>query len=436
MGAELNSLYTERPWPPSLWKATSEENFAGPALSDSCDANVLVIGAGYTGLSTALHLAERGVNVVVLEAEQPGWGASGRNGGQVIPGLKHDPDALCAKFGKLGEEVVDLAGKAADVVFDLIEKYAIQCDAVRKGWIQTAHSKHVLRVVQKRCEEWARRGANVALLDASEVERRIGYGQFVGGWIDYRAGSVQPLAYALGLARAAHQNGARIFGQARVTRLEKVGERWCAHTGDGHVVKAENVLIATNGYTDGLWPGLSKTILNAQSFLVATPPLQGDADRILAGGEVTSDSRRLLVYYRRDQEGRLVLGGRGPASAPADTSEWAHVERALELMFPMLKGIRYEYRWHGKIAMTADFMPHVHQPEPGLTIALGYNGRGVAMGTAMGKLLAAHLGTESLGPMPFPITPIRPIPLHQLQRFYMGAGVLWYRLLDALESRR
>ncbi|WP_298014815.1 FAD-dependent oxidoreductase [uncultured Castellaniella sp.] len=432
MGVELTRAYSDKPWPPSLWKATSKEAFVCPALSESCETRVIVVGAGYTGLSTALHLAEMGVDVVVLEAEQPGWGASGRNGGQVIPGLKYDPDELSRRLGDLGESVVELAGGAADVVFDLIRKYRILCDPVRKGWIQTAHSEQVFRIVQRRCEEWARRGAKVALLDATEVEQRIGYGKFVGGWVDYRAGSVQPLAYALGLARAAHSNGARIFSRTRVTRLEKVGEQWCAHTDGGCTVKGSKVLIATNGYTDDLWPGLRKTILSAQSFVVATSPLQGEADRILAGGEVTSDSRRLLVYFRRDHEGRLVLGGRGPVRHPVSTAEWSHVERALELMFPVLKGIGYDYRWHGRIAITADFMPHVHEPEKGLTIALGYNGRGIAMATTMGKLMAASLASGEGFRVLFPVTPVRTIPLHQLQQLYMVAGVMWYRFLDAL----
>ncbi|WP_066453134.1 NAD(P)/FAD-dependent oxidoreductase [Castellaniella caeni] len=428
----MSDPYTEKPWPPSLWKATSTENFTSATLDGPCDAEVVIVGAGYTGLSTALHLAEKGISTVVLEAEQPGWGASGRNGGQVIPGLKHDPGELIRRLGALGEEVARFAGEAADVVFDLIQKYDIQCDPVRQGWIQSAPSESVLRLVRKRCEEWAQRGADVALLSKAEVEQRIGSGPSAGGWIDRRAGSVQPLAYAFGLARAARSKGARIFGQARVERLEKRDGQWYAHTCNGPTVKAPKVLIATNAYTDDIWPGLHKTILGAQSFLVATPPLRGDARRILQGGEVTSDSRRLLIYCRRDRDGRLVLGGRGPTRTPTDTSQWAHVEKALELMFPGLKGTDYEYRWQGRIAITADFMPHVHVPEPGLVIALGYNGRGVAMATAMGKLIASFLATEGNAQIAFPVTPIKTIPFHELQHFYMMAGIMWYRLLDAI----
>ncbi|MFA5662884.1 FAD-binding oxidoreductase [Castellaniella sp.] len=434
MGAQTTSSYTEKPWPPSLWRATTKERADFPALDQSCETRVIIVGGGYTGLSTALHLAELGVDVVVLESEQPGWGASGRNGGQVIPGLKYDPAELRRRYGQMGEMLAEQAGNAADIVFDLIEKYRIQCDPVRKGWMQTAHSDRALQIIRKRHDDWSRRGAAVALLDSADVARRIGYGTFAGGWIDYRAGSVQPLGYALGLARAARSVGARIFSNAHVVCLQRHGHVWHATTQTGHVIQGARVLIATNAYSDDLWPGLRKTILNAQSFVVATPPLQGEATRILAGGEVTSDSRRLLIYLKRDADGRLVLGGRGHTHTPASTSEWRHVERALELMFPILKGIRYEYRWHGRIAITPDFLPHVHIPEPGLAIAIGYNGRGVAMATLMGRLMATWLAAADEARIDFPVSSMRTIPLHELQRFYMAAGVTWYKLLDKLSG--
>jgi len=426
--------YTERPFPPSLWQATAAPPPDTPPLQEDANADVAIIGAGYTGLSTALHLAEKGVGAIVLDAEQPGWGASGRNGGQVIPGLKYDPDELVARLGaKWGEALIGLAGGAADTVFDLIDKYQIDCGAVRKGWIQTAHSPNMMRLMEKRAGQWERRGAPVELLDGAAVRRRIGAGKFVGGWVDYRAGGVQPLSYARGLARVAQGLGARVHGQSRAVQVGKTSGGWRVATAQGAAVHAKRVLIATNGYTDDLWPGLRQTILPAVSFLVATAPLPDELGAsILPGREVSSDSRRLLVYFRRDEQGRLVLGGRGPFSDPRDMSEWAHVERALELMFPQIKGVAYEYRWSGRLAVTADFMPHVHEPAPGLNIALGYNGRGIAMATTMGRIIADHIAGDGAMPLAYPVTSIKPIPFHGLQRFYMAAGVAWYRLLDAL----
>ncbi|MYN13991.1 FAD-dependent oxidoreductase [Pusillimonas sp. TS35] len=429
----MKQAYSDRPFPPSLWQATACAAPDTPALADSGQADVVIVGAGFTGLSAALHLAEQGVDVAVLETAQPGWGASGRNGGQVIPGLKYDPDELLRRFGaERGEAMTAMAGSAADLVFDLIDKYRMRCDPVRKGWIQTAHSAQMLRTVTQRAEQWARRGAPVEILEGKDVAARIGGGRFTGGWIDHRAGSVQPLGYTRGLAHAALAQGARIHGNTRVTSLKRAADRWRVGTERGHSLTASHVLIATNGYTDGLWPGLRRTVLAAQSFLVATRPLHGSEDTILPGREVTSDSRRLLVYFRRDADGRLVLGGRGPFDMPHAASEWAHIERAVTLMFPRLKGIEYEYRWQGRLAVTADFMPHVHEPAPGLSIVLGYNGRGIAMATMMGKMIAGRIRQGRAGDFPYPVTPISPIPLHGLQRWYMAAGVAWYRLLDAL----
>lgn len=429
----MTSFYSQHPWPPSLWTATAKAADPVPALQGEYSADVVVIGAGFTGLSTALHLAEQGVAVCVLDAEQPGWGASGRNGGQVIPGLKYDPDELESRFGDHAQPVLDMAASAADVVFDLIDKYQIDCQPVRKGWIQTANSSALMATVEKRARQWERRGVSIEILDERAITARTGAQGFVGGWVDYRAGGVQPLNYVRGLLRAAQQLGAAVYGNSRATAIEKEGKRWRVRTAAGGSVVADHVVIGTNGYTDGLWPGLERTLLTANSYLVATRPLSEEQGAsILPGGEVSSDSRRLLVYFRRDDQGRLVLGGRGPRHEPRSESEWAHIERGLQRLFPHLKGVAYEYRWAGRIAMTADFLPHVHEPEAGIHILLGYNGRGVALATCLGMHLANRIASDGASAFPYPVTGIKPIPMHVLQGFYMAAGVTWYRFLDAL----
>src|SRR5207244_3979017 len=197
------------PLPPSLWAATARPAPETPPLDASRQADVAIVGAGYSGLAAALQLAEAGVSVVVLEAGEPGWGASGRNGGQVIPGLKYDPDELVAMFGtEAGEHLVRVAGGAPDTVFDLIARHKIDCDARRCGWIQPAFAVADVGVITRRAEQWQRRGAPVAVLDRDTVRRLVGSPIYHGGWIDRRAGSVQPLRCARGLARAAHDAGA------------------------------------------------------------------------------------------------------------------------------------------------------------------------------------------------------------------------------------
>src|ERR1700759_4365856 len=207
------------PLAPSLWAATAPKAPPTPPLEGHVTAEVVVIGAGYCGLSTALHLAERGTKVVVLEAHEPGWGGSGRNGGQVIPGLKYDPDELEEKFGpERGRRLVDFIGGSADVVFGLIEKHRMNVPHTRQGWIQGAHTPAGLDIVKRRSAQWAKRGVEGAReLSADDVGHLIGTDKYLGGWVDPRGGAIQPLAYARELARAALAAGGRVLGVGRVT---------------------------------------------------------------------------------------------------------------------------------------------------------------------------------------------------------------------------
>ena len=233
-------------------------------------ADIAVVGGGYTGLSAALHLAEAGRDVAVIEARTPGWGASGRNGGQVIAGVKHDPEALLALFGaSVGGRMVATVGAAPDAVFGLIARHGIACDAVRTGWIQPAVSAATLGVSRERVRQWRAAGADVSLLDAAEIARLLGSQAYVGGMLDRRGGTVQPLSYARGLAAAAVRAGARIFAGSPATGLERAGSGWRLAVPGGEVV-AERVILATNAYADRLHDGLRRSVVAVPSWQVAT----------------------------------------------------------------------------------------------------------------------------------------------------------------------
>ncbi len=429
-----NALPSPLPLPPSLWAVTARPAPATPPLDGSRQADVAIVGAGYSGLAAALKLAEAGASVVVLESGEPGWGASGRNGGQVIPGLKYDPDELVAMFGReAGEHLVRVAGAAPDTVFDLIARHQIDCDAKCCGWIQPAFADADRSLVARRAEQWQRRGAPVTILDRDTVCELVGSPIYRGGWIDRRAGSVQPLSYARGLARAAQKVGVLVCGGSRVTALAREGGRWKVTTAHGPAVSAERVMLATNGYTDGLWPRLSQTVIAANSFQVATERLSDELrGSVLSEGHVASDTRKLLLYYRSNHDRRLIMGGRGTFREPAGPDDYRHLEAVIALVFPQLKGIRCEFHWTGRVALTRDHLPHVHQPAPGLTVFLGYNGRGVAMATTLGALVAMNLVAPTENPLPVPITGIRPIPVHALHRSYASAWLQMYRLRDYL----
>lgn len=420
------------PLAPALWAATAAPSVPTPALADDLEIDFCVIGAGYAGLSTALHLAEQGAQVVVLEAREPGWGGSGRNGGQVIPGLKYDPDDMIATYGEVkGQKLLHFAATTADKVFDLIARYKMDVPHVREGWIQAAHSDEGLTLAKKRVTQWSKHGVAARLLSKEETADRIGTTSYEGGWLDPRGGAIQPLSYARGLARAAISKGARIHGQSPVTDIAREGDRYRVTTKQGKTVRAKKVIMCTNAYAGDLVPGLRQTFVDVNSFQVATAPLSDNIRKtILPYGQVSSDTRKLLMYFRLDHSGRLLMGGRGPFREPNSDDDWAHLVRVVTKMFPQVKDVPIEYRWGGRVALTQDFLPHIHEPEPGFIIDIGCLGRGVGLQTAMGEALASYAMTGNADALPFPIRPIDPIPFHMFRRIGLAAIIAWYRFQD------
>jgi len=416
----------------SLWTATA---IAGPQVSEltgDVQAQVAVVGAGYTGLSAALHLAEAAQDVVVLDAAEIGAGASGLNGGQVIAGLKADPDELERLYGEKGEAVVSTVSGAPDIVFELIRKHSIDCDAVRSGWIQSAVSEASLDTLARRMRQWAKRGAPVELLSRQETARLTGSEFYLGGWIDRRGGTVQPLSYVRGLARAAKGAGARLFTRSPAVKLERTAGSWRICTPRGSV-QSPVVIVATDAYTDHLIDDLRRTIVAVPSLQVATVPLpQGLRSTILPERQAVSDTQRLLRYFRLDATGRLLMGTRGAFADTPQAFAVAHHYRAAREIYPQLQGIGFEYHWGGWVGMTPDGLPHLHEIAPGLMAGLGYNGRGIAMATVMGRLLARWVLAGSARELPFPVAPVRPIPLHRLSGLGARVAIQYYRALDAL----
>jgi sarcosine oxidase len=420
-------------FPRALWAATATPASSYPPLRGDVTTDCVIVGGGFTGLSTALHLAQRGIGAVLVEANEPGWGASGRNGGQVIPGLKLDPSELRAKYGEeQGRRLTTTVGATADLVFDLIGRYQIECDARRAGWIQGAPGPKGLAQVRRRAEEWSAEGADVAALEREEVEARTGCDAYAGAFLDRRGGTIQPLSYARGLARAAAAAGARIHGGSPAIALERVGQHWKLSTRAGAVTAAHAVL-CTNGYTDRLWPGLAETVIPILSSVVATEPLSDNLRKlILPGCEGVSETRRVLNWFSMDAKGRLVFGGRANQQETDDPRAFAAVVRRLQSAFPMLGEPRIAFRWAGYVALTTDHVPHLNELASNLFAGLGYNGRGVAMSTMMGKLLAERVAGARPDDIPLPATQISPIPFHGWRATGIALAIGWKRMQDWL----
>lgn len=415
----------------STWTASSNPRPHTPPLGENLQSDVTVVGGGYTGLSTAIHLAEKGVSVTLLESEHPGWGASGRNGGQVIPGLKEDPDTIEEMFGpEMGRRMVRLSGEAPTLVFGLIEKHGIDCGAVREGWIQSAHNADAIRTCQERAEQWQKRGADIEPLNKQQVDDLLGSEAYHGGLIDRRGGGLHPLNYSLGLARAALAQGARIFGESPVTSIERQQEGFLVRTPRGSV-RSGKVVLATNAYTPELTGRLRRSMVPACSVQVATAPLSENVRRsILPYGQVASDTRKLLVYYRLDEDGRFLIGGRGAYGDGGIEAQMARLRARACQMYPQLGEPEWEHQWGGFVAMTKDHFPHLHEIEPGLIAGLGFNGRGVAMATAMGQVLADKASGTADKDLDFPVTPVRTIPFYFLRKPAVSALAAWYALVD------
>ena len=420
----------------SLWSQTAGPAPDTPALKENRRIDVAVVGAGFTGLSAALHLAQRGTSVAVVDRHGPGWGASGRNGGQVIPGLKLDPDDLIAKLGRdEGDALAQVSGATADLVFSLIAHHGLNCGAHRGGWIQAAHHPKHLDAMQRRCAQWADRGAAVDWLDQARMDELTPRAGYVGGWIDRRGGKLQPLSYARELARAVLAQGGAVYGASPATALDREGGKWRLRTPEGEL-RADAVILATNGYTDRLWPGLEETVIPVYSVQVATDVLSENLrGGLLPGGEVLSDSRRVLWYFRHDDDGRLVMGGGGGGTEASAARLYSELHRRARRLLPDGAEPDFRFAWSGCVALTGDHLPHLHELAPGLWAGLGYNGRGVAMATMMGKQLADRLGGEEKDAPAFPSTALQAIPLHALRRQAIGPVRRYYALRDWLEAR-
>jgi len=432
----MNALVRHETHGASLWHAVSRNRRERPALQGGLDVDLAIIGGGFSGLSTALHAAEKGISVAVIEAEIIAFGATGRNAGFVVPNFaKMDPDSILAHLGpERGERLIEFAAGSADLVFGLIRRHGIDCDAVQNGWIQPAHSAAAFEKVKSRAGQWARRDRPAVTLDRREVEALTGARDYVGGWMDRSGGVLNPVAYAHGLADAAEKAGAKIFERAPVTSVDRAADGWSLKTPSGSV-RAGKVLIATNAYGGSLNPLLQRSYFPLKIFQVATEPLPREVrTRLLPGGQGVGDTRRNLFTFRFDADNRLISGGMHILSAGADTrvphTIWRRLARHLDL--PDLPPLAYS--WSGMAAVEPDFLPHLLDLGPGLIAGRACNGRGIAMTTAMGKALADWAaGTEARG-LPLPFAPPAPIPFHALLRHAPNALLGWSMLRDRLDE--
>ncbi len=384
---------------------SAEERDVTGAMPPDARCDVAIVGGGYTGLSTALHCAEAGLDAHVLEAHRIGHGGSGRNVGLVNAGVWLPPDQVRAKLGQVyGPRFLEQFGAGPQMVFDLIEKHQIRCEATRTGTIHAAHAASGLRDLQARCREWTSMGAPVKMLDREAVAEKTGTHAFAGGLLDHRAGTINPMAYCRGLARAALGAGAKISTGVTVTRLHKEAGGWRVETDQGNI-RARYVVLGTNAYTDDLWPGLKRSFTTIHYFQLATEPLGDRIATILPERQGLWDTARVMFSLRRDAQNRLIIGSMGKVIGSAErglSQRWA--QKRLAGMFPDLGAVRFDEAWHGQIAMTPDHLPRIHVLDEGLYTPIGYNGRGIITGTIFGQGMAGLVTGMDRADLPLPVT--------------------------------
>lgn len=422
--------------PETVWRLSAPPLVSCPPLRERVEADVAIVGGGFTGQMAAITLREAGRSVVVVDAAEPGWGASGRNNGQVIPGFKWDPDEIFARYGPQAESLVAFGGGAPGLVFDTIARYGIDCSPVRKGWIQPAYTDIGARRIADRCAQWARRGAAVEMLRTGELPSLLGTPIFQAGWIDRRGGSINPLAYARGLAKTAVALGATVHANTAATALRRQGAQWIVDCAGGSIA-ARQVIVATAAYADDMVPGLRKAMVPVRTAQVATAPLpEAVLKTILPGRQCASDTRRLLTSFRISPDQRLVMGGSGATATLDHASIVPRLHAAAAEMWGHLGPLQWEYAWSGFFAVTNDHMPHIHETADGVVCALGCNGRGIGISTAVGKLLAERLLGADPRQMALQPSPMQPFAFHAFRTLGVAVATRYHGLRDRIDKSR
>lgn len=418
----------------SLWMETSEFSIARQTKEVSDHFDVAIIGGGISGCSVAYHCANLGLNVCVLEKETIGWGASGRNGGQVNPGLKELPESIISYFGEeQGKKIIKLAGGAPDYVFDLIKKNKIICDAFQGGWVQASYGRHGPRKNSELFRQWSNLNAPIEMLSSGEINSLLGSDYYSGGILDRRGGKLHPLKYVLGLAQAAQEKSVKIYQNAEVlgVKAEKRGYILSSSLGD---FSAKKIVMATNAYGSLKNGTLNRNVISVQSVQVATSPLSDNILKtIIPKGHVVSDTMRLLKYFRIAENGRLIMGGRGGTSNKTIKTQIEELKSHVKVMFPALADIEFEYSWGGNIAITLDHYPHIAELNNGVISLSGYNGRGVAMATVLGKVVAEYLSGVSKKDLEFPVKKVQSLPFTGLQKQFVPFAIWFKKLADTLD---
>ncbi|GAA0778064.1 FAD-binding oxidoreductase [Roseibium denhamense] len=422
--------------PPSYYAATANQLLEFAELDGARSADVCIVGGGYTGLSAALHLAEKGMDVILLEANRVGWGASGRNGGQVGTGQRVEQTELEERHGPSHAKLLwDLAEESKALVKDLITKHGIACDYT-PGILHADHRKSFVEESRDYVEHLRLTYGydQIRFVDGDEIGDLVGSPRYHGGSLDMGAGHLHPLNFALGLAKAADAAGAKIFETTKVLKIEGRGtDRVTVKTDKGNVT-AKYLLLACNGYLGALEPTAAAHVMPINNFILATEPFsETEAKALIRDNCAVADSKFVINYFRLSADRRLLFGGGENYGYKFPQDIRSFVRAPMLEIFPQLKDAALEFGWGGTLAITLHRMPYFARIEPNILTASGYSGHGVAMATLGGQLLAdAVSGTAGRFDV-FERLDIPAFPGGDKFRFpLLVLAMTWYSLRDRL----
>lgn len=421
------------PHAPSYYAATAEKQIDFPSLQSDARADICIIGGGYTGLSAALHLSERGYSVVLIEAHKVGWGASGRNGGQLHSAQRREQSTLEKWFGKKhAHQLFDLGEDAKALVKSLIKKHDINCDW-QEGLIHAIHKRRYLDDMAREVDLLQRdyNVKDITTLSRHEIADALGTNAYFGGWREQSAGHLHPLNYALGLARAAHFAGARIYENTAALSVSTTGSpRVTTQKG---TINAEHIILAGNGYLHGIDDDTESRVMPLHNFILTTEPLGERADSLIPNREAAADSRFVVYYWRLTKDNRLLFGGGETYGTAFPQDIKAFVRPHMLKLYPQLSDVKIDYAWGGTLAVTMKRLPYLRRLRPGLYTACGYSGQGVGTATFAGKLLAEAIAGESERFDVFSKLPAPPFPGGRMFRTpTLALAMTWYALRDRL----
>jgi gamma-glutamylputrescine oxidase len=415
----------------SYYAATANRQDARPPLTGTESADVCIIGAGFTGIAAGLELAERGVSVIVVEAVRVGFGASGRNGGQIVNGYSRDLDVVAARYGeKAGQLIGALANTGGDIIRERIEKYGIACD-LQPGMLITAFNHRQMRELEHHVKTWNGYGFDqFALLDKAGLTPHVTTERYVGGLLDKRGGHIHPLNLVQGEAAAFESLGGRIFEGSPVVSVDM--DNAVVRTAQGEV-RAKTVLVCGNAYLQGVLPSLEGRVMPVSTQVMATEPLGAEAERLLPSNVCVEDANYVLDYFRRTAEGRILYGGGIIYGGSDPASIKAKILPNMLKTFPSLKEAKIDYAWSGNFALTLTRFPQIGKLAPKVYFSHGDSGHGVTTTHLLGRLLAESVTGDNSRFDVFAGLPYFPFPGGKTFRVPLTvAGSWWYRLRDSL----